>query len=67
MLNPMKITEDDRRKYESLNMKSVLDIFIETNFLNNKRNDTFGNISTKHLNKVSDIFTPPLYITSGKN
>lgn len=24
-------------------------------------NDTFGNISTKHLNKVSDIFTPPLY------
>ena len=38
----------------------VSDILKETTALNNKKNDTFGNIPTKLLKEVSDICAPAL-------
>ena len=38
----------------------VSDILKETTVLNNKKNDTFGNIPTKLLKEVSDICAPAL-------
>ena len=42
----------------------ISDILKETTALNNEKNDTFGNIPTKLLRKVSDVYVSAL-MTSG--
>ena len=48
------------QKFYFFNTKVLRDILKETTALNNKKNNTFGNIPTKLLKEVSDICAPAL-------